>query len=85
MEISIIVTFDPKGISGHPNHIAVHQGVAAVFNEEKYPFDVLCLTTLSMFRKYSAWGEIYNCGYEHQHYLALTPYHSYRAMMIHHS
>ena len=26
-EINFIVTFDERGISGHPNHIAVHRGV----------------------------------------------------------
>jgi LmbE family N-acetylglucosaminyl deacetylase len=32
-EIHTIITFDKHGISNHPNHIAVHNGVAKVFGE----------------------------------------------------
>ena len=42
-EINFIVTFDEKGISSHPNHIAVHKGVARAFEEKQFVFDVLTL------------------------------------------
>ena len=32
-EIQYIVTFDEYGISSHPNHLAVHRGVSAVFEK----------------------------------------------------
>ena len=82
-EINFIVTFDQEGISGHPNHIAVHKGVAVVFEEGKFPFDVLTLVTVGFIRKYMGYGDIYNCGYDHMHYVSLTPYTAYRAMALH--
>jgi N-acetylglucosaminylphosphatidylinositol deacetylase len=45
----------------------------------------MTLSTINILRKYTAWGEIYNCGYDKYHYIALTPFTSYRAMMLHHS
>lgn len=84
-EITFIVTFDKDGVSKHPNHIAVHKGVAEVFEEGKFPFDVLTLNTVNTMRKYSGYVDIYNCTHEHMHYILLTPYTALRAMALHHS
>jgi len=81
----MVVTFDKDGISGHPNHIAVHKGVAKVFDDPKYPIDVMTLTTVGIIRKYMGYADINLNGYEELHYIALSPYHSYRSMMLHHS
>ena len=85
LEITFIVTFDKQGVSGHPNHIAVHKGVAVAFEEAKFPFDVLCLVTVNTIRKYLGYADIYNIGSEHMHYVLLHPVTSLKAMAIHHS
>ncbi len=81
----MIVTFDKNGISGHPNHIAVHKGVAKVFDDSQFPIDVMTLTTVGFIRKYIGYADIMNNGYDELHYISLTPYHPYRSMMLHHS
>jgi N-acetylglucosaminylphosphatidylinositol deacetylase len=55
------MTFDKNGVSSHPNHIAVHHGVALVFGEAQFPFDVISLTTVGIVRKYIAFADIQNC------------------------
>lgn len=57
-EINVIITFDDKGVSNHPNHIAVHYGVLKVFGEQRYPIDVLSLTTVGFINKYMAYIDI---------------------------
>ena len=57
-EINFIVTFDERGISGHPNHIAVHKAVAKAFEEGQFMFDVLCLKTVNKCRKYIGYADI---------------------------
>ena len=81
----MIITFDKNGISGHPNHIAVHKGVAKVFEDPTYPIDVMTLTTVNFVRKYFGFGDIYLNGYDELHYINLTPYDSYKSMMCHYS
>lgn len=84
-EINLIVTFDKGGISGHPNHIQTHLGVAKVFEQALFPVDVMTLTTVNFVRKYLGYADIhFNTGDE-MNYISLTPYHSYRSMMQHHS
>jgi N-acetylglucosaminylphosphatidylinositol deacetylase len=81
----MIVTFDKFGISSHPNHIAVHKGVAKVFEDPTFPIDVMTLTTVNVVRKYLGYGDIYLNDFNELHYLSLTPYHSYKSMRCHHS
>lgn len=79
------MTFDKYGVSYHPNHIAVHHGVALAFEDASFPFDCMCLTTVSNFRKYTGYIDIANNTYAHFHYIVMTPFVTLRAMMIHHS
>lgn len=48
-EISLLITFDSYGVSGHPNHISVHHGVSTI---KKVP--ILVLDSVSLPRKYSS-------------------------------
>lgn len=81
----MIVTFDKSGISGHPNHIQTHLGVAKVFEQGKFRIDVLTLTTVNFLRKYLGYADIHLNTNDEMNYVILTPYHSYRSMMQHHS
>ncbi len=47
-EIGAIFTFDDYGVSGHPNHISVHQGVKAL----KTSLPRYILSSVSILRKY---------------------------------
>ncbi|WFD39137.1 N-acetylglucosaminylphosphatidylinositol deacetylase [Malassezia japonica] len=49
-----ILTFDAHGVSGHPNHMAVHFGARRVQSVAKIPrLDVLSLDTRSVASKYT--------------------------------
>jgi N-acetylglucosaminylphosphatidylinositol deacetylase len=50
--ISTIVTFDRYGVSGHPNHIAVHNGVLELKESMPPGLIYLQLRTRSLFTKY---------------------------------
>jgi len=64
--IDTLITFDPEGISSHPNHISLYHGVKAFVSsltlsdpnpddpkERVIPVDLYTLTTVSFLRKYS--------------------------------
>ncbi|XP_028839294.1 N-acetylglucosaminyl-phosphatidylinositol de-N-acetylase [Denticeps clupeoides] len=52
--IDVVLTFDGRGVSGHANHIAVHQALSYLASSGKIPdgCHVLALCSISMFRKY---------------------------------
>lgn len=55
--VTVVVTFDAWGVSGHPNHRAVHQGCAALRSLPAAPL-VWALETVTLWRKYggaAAW------------------------------
>jgi N-acetylglucosaminylphosphatidylinositol deacetylase len=86
--IDIIVTFDNRGISGHPNHIAVHGGVMeasrnlAVFGITQ----ILTLESVSLFRKYLSYADSIFCStMTHLIYFAPSPLDSHRALTHHDS
>lgn len=84
-EINFIVTFDEFGISYHPNHIAVHKGVSLIFEEGHFLFDVLCLKTVSTFRKYLGYVDIYTVMPDTLNYFCLTPLNAFSALSVHKS
>ncbi|KAK1787847.1 hypothetical protein P4O66_016339 [Electrophorus voltai] len=52
--IHLVLTFDEGGVSGHVNHIAIHKAFRYLVSVGRIPEDcqVLCLHTISIFRKY---------------------------------
>ncbi|KAM5272648.1 N-acetylglucosaminyl-phosphatidylinositol de-N-acetylase isoform 1-T1 [Ctenodactylus gundi] len=52
--ISLVVTFDAGGVSGHSNHIALYAAVRALHSERKFPkgCSVLTLQSVNTLRKY---------------------------------
>lgn len=81
----MIVTFDKGGISNHPNHIAVHNGVAKVFENSKFPIDVMTLNTVGIIRKYTGFIDIQNCMPNDLNFMCLSPLTSFLAMKLHYS
>ncbi|KAM7333561.1 N-acetylglucosaminyl-phosphatidylinositol de-N-acetylase isoform X1 [Alexandromys fortis] len=53
-DISLVVTFDAEGVSGHSNHVALYKAVRALRSEGKLPTgcSVLTLQSVSVLRKY---------------------------------
>ena len=63
-KIDSIITFDDRGVSGHPNHIATWFGVKhmvedKVFREKHNDFRVWKLGSTNFFRKYSGILDIF--------------------------
>ncbi|CAI8036472.1 N-acetylglucosaminyl-phosphatidylinositol de-N-acetylase [Geodia barretti] len=67
--ISRIITFDDHGVSGHPNHIAIHRAVRRMCESEKLAAagiqEVLLLQSTSLLRKYisfidAAWTSLFH-------------------------
>lgn len=59
--IDVLITFDKKGVSGHPNHVSLHRGATAFVASLtrgkagwQPPVDLYTLTTVALPRKYSA-------------------------------
>ncbi|MCJ1474877.1 N-acetylglucosaminyl-phosphatidylinositol de-N-acetylase [Lambiella insularis] len=59
--IDVLITFDRKGVSGHPNHISLYHGAAAWLRELmkgrmgwKCPVTMYTLTTTNIARKYAS-------------------------------
>jgi N-acetylglucosaminylphosphatidylinositol deacetylase len=50
--ISAVFTFDARGVSDHPNHISVHKGLVHLYNKERPNWNLFCLTSVGIFRKY---------------------------------
>ena len=46
-KINIIITFDNKGVSYHPNHISCYLGILNIENAQ-----IFCLETVNIFRKF---------------------------------
>ena len=59
--------------------------MALVFDEEKFPFDVMCLQTVTFLRKYAGFMDVAMIGWDTMNYVLLTPITAYRAMMLHKS
>ncbi|XP_006901461.1 PREDICTED: N-acetylglucosaminyl-phosphatidylinositol de-N-acetylase [Elephantulus edwardii] len=53
-DISLVVTFDAKGVSGHINHVALHLAMRTLHSEGRLPkgCSVLMLETVNVVRKY---------------------------------
>ncbi|OQS03009.1 hypothetical protein THRCLA_04681 [Thraustotheca clavata] len=50
--IDTLFTFDDYGISGHPNHIAVHHGIKHTLQTSPLPLQAWCLESVPIWRKY---------------------------------
>lgn len=59
--IDVLITFDARGVSTHPNHVSLHHGArafAAALGRPS-PVDVYSLTTVGLARKYSSAADVF--------------------------
>ncbi|XP_056140753.1 N-acetylglucosaminyl-phosphatidylinositol de-N-acetylase isoform X1 [Lampris incognitus] len=57
---NMVLTFDGRGVSGHPNHIAIHKAVRHLTFTGQVPDDccILSLVTVGLLRKYLSFLEL---------------------------
>ena len=61
-KIDMIMTFDEHGVSSHPNHIAIYNGVSKLMNERMMSdVEVFTLSTVHILRKYIGFVDINIC------------------------
>jgi N-acetylglucosaminylphosphatidylinositol deacetylase len=82
-EITMIITFDEWGISGHPNHSAVYRGCLKVQESPEYPVDVMTLTTVNVCRKYLSYADIQNVNPMEFNYFSFNPIDTIKALACH--
>ncbi|XP_070598929.1 N-acetylglucosaminyl-phosphatidylinositol de-N-acetylase isoform X2 [Erythrolamprus reginae] len=72
--IDLVVTFDGRGVSGHPNHRSVYAAVRSLHSERKAPEGCrfLVLETVNIFRKYISIWDAPLSSYENQDVLLIT-------------
>lgn len=84
-KVTTLITFDDKGVSGHRNHISLHNAVQSmnIAGVPKYK-----LVSVPVFRKYSSVFDIFTSNFFREK-MILTPFQSffrpYRAMFEHSS
>lgn len=79
----MILTFDDKGVSSHPNHISTHHAVTQLFNEREFPVDVLVLHTVNIARKYIGWADAHFASPNDMYYSNLFFWESFFALKEH--
>uniref|UniRef100_A0A0D9WB87 N-acetylglucosaminylphosphatidylinositol deacetylase n=1 Tax=Leersia perrieri TaxID=77586 RepID=A0A0D9WB87_9ORYZ len=92
--IDMIVTFDSRGISGHPNHRDVHHGICKLLRDSGHEhIEAWELVSLNIFRKYSGPVDIWLSSFtlssssKQQTYALVnnSPSRSFEAMAAHKS
>ncbi len=88
--IQRILTFDEGGVSGHPNHVAVHAGVRLLFSSGALPgpagVGALTLDTVPLLRKYAGPLDLLASAFSPWLFTAPDgPLASYAAMSAHRS
>ena len=82
--IDMIVTFDDQGVSGHPNHIDVHNGLKHLNANTSLQYDFMTLESVNIVRKYSSYADIMLCNdTRFMLFFSANPIESYRALALH--
>lgn len=88
-QIDMIVTFDSRGVSNHPNHIAVHKGVSDLLERreihQKEGIELFTLTSVGLWRKYTAYFDIVIAGQDEYHTFNWNFLAAYEALRLHSS
>lgn len=80
------MTFDDRGVSGHPNHISVHKGVLRVLMLKQFMVkEVLALRTNMLYRKYMSYVDILSMAAFDLNFCVFNPLISWKALKIHNS
>ena len=83
-KIDLIVTFDEYGVSGHPNHIDVHNGLKHLNTTSTMTYDYMLLESVSIWRKYMSYADIMLCNDASSTlFFSANPFESYRVLALH--
>lgn len=63
--IDVLITFDGRGVSSHPNHISLYHGARSFISSlastsSRSPVDMYTLTTIPFFRKYAGVLDVFS-------------------------
>jgi len=85
LDIELVVTFDEKGVSGHPNHISRFHALQFLYTNGLVPADVqiFVLETVSLFRKYIGMVDLYSSYFSATYIFLCSPLRIWAAMREH--
>ena len=90
LDANVVLTFDAKGVSGHPNHVAAYRGVrrwAAAARKISASPETWALVTVNPLRKFLTFGDVFASFALESHVLvaATSAMEVRRAMSLHRS
>ena len=90
LDANVVLTFDAKGVSGHPNHVAAYRGVrrwAAAARKISASPEAWALVTVNPLRKFLTFGDVFASFALESHVLvaATSAMEVRRAMSLHRS
>ena len=90
LDANVVLTFDAKGVSGHPNHVAAYRGVrrwAAAAQKISASPEAWALVTVNPLRKFLTFGDVFASFALESHVLvaATSAMEVRRAMSLHRS
>lgn len=90
LDANVVLTFDAKGVSGHPNHVAAYRGVrrwAAAAQKISASPETWALVTVNPLRKFLTFGDVFASFALESHVLvaATSAMEVRRAMSLHRS
>lgn len=85
LDIEIVLTFDDKGVSSHPNHISCFHALQFLYSNGLVPSDVqiFVLETVSLLRKYIGFLDLYMSFFTSTFMVLSWPQNSWSAMREH--
>ena len=86
VKVGSILTFDPYGISGHPNHQGVHRACKKIFESREFPeLSIYYLESVPMYKSYTFWLDIFNCDGKKVNYFLESSWETWDNMYIHYT
>lgn len=87
LDIELVVTFDEKGVSSHPNHISCFHALQYLYTNGLVPQDVqiFVLETVSLVRKYIGLLDLYQSFFSATFMILSSPWNAWLAMRAHKS
>ena len=87
LDIGLVLTFDEKGVSSHPNHISCFHAVQFLYTNGRVPQNVqiFVLETVSLIRKYIGFFDLYQSFFSPTFLILSSPLNAWSAMREHKS
>jgi len=85
LDIEVVITFDDKGVSAHPNHISCFHALQFLYSNGLVPSDVqiFVLESVSLIRKYCGFFDLYMSFFSSTFMVLAWPQSAWSAMREH--